>query len=119
MHTWFFGVARVTGLSPHLGVGFERRLTLLYRRSHRERIDAWEECKFFSLVVLDPPPFVHTWTARIALEDSSEGVTLVWEMRWEPRRGWGLFDRLLLYPVIDFALRTSLRRFARLVDPTS
>jgi uncharacterized protein YndB with AHSA1/START domain len=118
MPEWFFGVARMEVFGERLGAGTERRLTLIHRQSHRERIGAWEEGKFFSVIVLDPPHFTHDWLGRIALEGSGSELLLRWEMEWTPRFGilGALFDRTLVRPVVDLALRASLRRFKRRVE---
>jgi uncharacterized membrane protein len=122
MPEWFFGVAGMEVLGAPVAAGTERRLTLIHRQSHRERIGAWEEGKFFSVVVLDPPHFTNDWTGRIALEDSpseagvrasKERVVLRWEMEWSTRFGaaGAVFNRALVRPVVDQALRVSLARF--------
>ena len=116
MHEWFFGVARVTLCDPSRGLeaGSERILKLVYGVSHREKVGELEVGKFFTIVVLDPPPFVRSWTGRIALESSDTGLMLEWQMHWEPRFGvvGALFDRMLVRPVIDLALRRSLNNLA-------
>jgi hypothetical protein len=117
MHEWFFGVARVALRNPRqtLAAGSERTLKLLYGVSHHERVGELESGKFFTIIVLDPPPFVRSWTARIALDRSPSGPVVEWEMRWEPRGGavGALLDRSLVRPVIDWALARSLKNLAK------
>ena len=117
MHEWFFGVARVSLCDPsrELAPGSERILKLVHGVSHREKIGELESGKFFTIIVLDPPVFVRSWSARIALETTEAGPMLEWQMRWEPRFGLlgNLFDRALVTPVIEFALRRSLRNLAK------
>jgi hypothetical protein len=117
MHEWFVGVARVALREPNrpLATGSERTLKLIHGASHREKIGELEIGKFFTIIVLDPPAFTRSWTARIALESSEAGPMLEWQMNWEPRFGalGALFNRALVAPVIDFALRRSLRNLAR------
>ena len=121
MPEWFYGVARVEVYGSPVGAGTERRLTLIHRQSHRERIGAWEEGKFFSIVVLDPPPFTSEWAARISLDDAPDGLALRWEMEWSPRFGLAgrLFDRALVRPIVDGALRLSLARFKRRIEASA
>jgi hypothetical protein len=117
MHEWFFGVAGVSLCEPEreLAEGSERILKLVYGVSHKERVGQLEEGKFFTIIVLDPPPFVRSWTGRIALESTDAGPSLEWQMHWEPRFGapGAFFDRLLVRPVIDLALRRSLANLAK------
>lgn len=122
MHTWFPGVRSVRLLDDPPRAGSERILTLLWGASHRERFGLWEPGKQFSIVVLDPPFFARSWTARIAIEDVGEGsVGLHWEMRWEPRFGapGAAFDRLLLRPAMRAALRIGMRRLRNRVEETA
>ncbi len=121
MPEWFYGVARVEVYGSPVGAGTERRLTLIHRQSHRERIGVWEEGKFFSIVVLDPPHFTSQWTARISLDDTPNGLALRWEMEWSPRFGLAgrLFDRALVRPIVDGALRLSLARFKRRIEAST
>ena len=118
MHSWFLGVKRVRVLAEAPSAGAERMLTLAWGVSHRERFGHWEPNKSFSIVVLDPPVFVHSWTALIRIENGEAGVTLDWEMRWEPRFGLlgAAFDLLLLQPAIRTALRVSMRRLRSRVE---
>jgi uncharacterized protein YndB with AHSA1/START domain len=127
MPEWFLGVARLEVFGGPIRAGTERRLTLIHRQSHRERIGAWEPGKFFSVVVLDPPHFTTEWTGRISLDDmpcerssaQPRGTVLLrWEMEWSTRFGWAgaAFDRALVRPVVDLALRLSLTRFKLRVE---
>ncbi len=122
MHEWFFGVARVALCDPsrELEPGSERILKLVYGVSHREKIGEFEAGKFFTIIVLDPPRFVRSWTGRIGLESTDAGLVLEWQMHWEPRFGvlGALFDRVLVSPVIDLALRRSLYNLAKRLGET-
>ncbi len=118
MPDWFLGVKRVSLLSGAVGPGAERLLTLIYGRSHHERIERWETNKLFSLVVLDPPFFAREWRASIRLETIPGAVLLQWEMRWEPRYrmpGRAL-SRFVVAPVVDLALRISLGRLKKIAE---
>jgi uncharacterized protein YndB with AHSA1/START domain len=118
MPRWFFGVRRIRLLAPEPAEGAERILTLIHGGSHRERIEGWEPEKGFSIRVLDPPFFVHEWSARIAIDRSTSHTWVRWQMDWRPRFGLAgrLFDRAVLFPVIDFALRRSLEQLRRRLE---
>ena len=119
MHEWFLGVRQVSLLSPVLEAGAERRLTLVHRGSHLERVAEWDPPKSFSIHVLDPPSFARRWDASIRFETSDGSHTrLHWEMWWEPRFGrpGRAFNAWLVRPVVDLALRRSLQRLKRLLE---
>jgi carbon monoxide dehydrogenase subunit G len=119
MPEWFSGVHRVRMLSgPPTRAGSERRLTLVHRGSHREQIAEWSPEKSFSIRVLDPPVFTRSWHAAIRFEPAGPGTRVRGEMEWHARLGLPgrIFDRFVVKPVVEAALRRSLRRLKRALE---
>lgn len=113
---WFLGVRSLEVSPTRGGLDAERKITLVYGATHRERIAEWEPPKRFSLEVRDPPFFARSWRVAVRLEPSAESTRLSWEMRYEMRLGvvGDTVGRALMAPVLRLVLQWSLRRLGRL-----
>ena len=113
---WFFGVRRLDVSPPGGGPDAERRITLVYGGTHRERITRWEPPKAFCLEVRDPPFFARCWRVAVHLEPSAQSTRLSWEMEYEMRMGalGRAIDRVAVAPVLRLILQVSLRRLRSL-----
>jgi uncharacterized membrane protein len=118
MPIWFYGVKRVSVLSPELGVGTERLVTIITGRAYRERFVHWETNKSFSFIVLDPPLFIKEWAAFVNLRPTFDSVILRWEIHYTMRYGslGKMLDRLLLAPIMNRVLLLSLKRLKTVVE---
>jgi hypothetical protein len=113
MPAWFYGIKRVTVLSKKLEIGAERVVTFLTRQSFRERIVQWDQNRFFSYIVVNPPIFSKEWSDSISLRPAFDSVILNWEIRYTMRLGilGKMIDGFLVAPIVDKVLLFSLRKF--------
>jgi hypothetical protein len=118
MPEWFFGEKHVSVLSPELGVGAERIVTILTGQSYHERLVTWDEPKGFGFQVLNPPPFIRRWDAGMVLTPTSHGALLVFEIRYTTRFGiFGrAFDVCLMAPFMTAVVRRSLKNLRAVMD---
>lgn len=115
LHTWFFGVRSVRVLSPRLGTGARRVLTLNTGKKHLEEVAEWVEGRRYTIEVKDPPVFAKSWRGIVELESSHATSSVIWRLVWTVKLGRAgvILDHLLVVPVLWAALWWSLRRLRR------